>query len=116
MDRPSPPPRTVVDEAVESIRAAMVELQRCTARVQTMLGGPKYDERLASHLAWVTKQMSGNLDAMRKQEAAERKRWEGMTRAEEVEIVKSWLDELPEAERAELRAHLAVAVGGGLLS
>lgn len=117
LDHPPPPPRSVVDGAVESIQDAMAQLQVCTRKVSAMLEGGEYDDRLASHLSWLTRNMTGNLDAMRKQESAERMRLKSMTRAEEVELVKVWLDELPEQERAEIRAHLdQLGNGGGLLS
>lgn len=73
-----------------------------------MLEGSEYDERLASHLSWLTKNMASCLDAMRKQEAAERARLKGMSRGEEVELVKVWLEESP----IEVRQEIADYIGG----
>jgi hypothetical protein len=113
----------VVEATISSIRSAMEQLERCTEHVKAMLDGTEgkdgaeYDARLASHLSWLTRNMTGCLDAMRKQEAAERARWKSMGVAEEADLVRVWLDEAPEEQRAEIRAHLdELGAGGGLLS
>lgn len=101
---------------MEAIRDAMEQLRRCTAAVGVMLEG-EYDDKLASHLSWLTKNMSQCLDAIRKQEAAERARWKSMGVEEETGLVKVWLDEAPIGARAEIAEHLAgLGEGGGVLS
>lgn len=121
MDQPPPPPRSVVEEAVDSIRDAISQIRACTERVRSMLDGDAcskckrgaYDDRLASHLSWLARNMSANLDAMRKQESAERKRWTGSP-ADELEVVKVWYEEAPEEQRAEMRSFVVVDSRGVL--
>jgi hypothetical protein len=114
--------KTVTQNAVEAIQDAMGQLRECTAHVEGMLkacragGVEEYDVKLASHLSWLAKNASQCLDAMRKQEAAERARWKAMGRGEELDLVKVWLDELDQQGRAEIREHLAGLAEGGLLS
>jgi len=117
--RPKSPlqPRTVAEGTTESIGDAIEQLRACTKRVKAMLeSGEEYDSQLGSHLAWVAHKMAGCLDAMRKQEAAERARWKTQGLDEETALVKVWLDECPQQARAAIREHLAGLAEGGLLS
>lgn len=103
---------------MEAIRDSIEQLRVCTAAVKAKLAGmEEYDDRLASHLAWVTQKMASCLDSIRKQEAAERARWKTMGMDEETELFKVWLDECPAQSREEILAHLmALGRGAGLLS
>lgn len=97
----------------------MKQLNRCTVAVQAMLDSPdaEYDRELASHLSWLAKNAAACLDAMRKQESAERARWKSMGLEDELQLVKVWCDEAPQQARAEVAEHLAgLSEGGGLLS
>lgn len=112
-------PKTVLENAVGSIEDAMKQLNRCTVAVQAMLDSPdeEYNRDLASHLSWLAKNAAACLDAMRKQESAERARWKSMGLDDELQLVKVWLDEAPVNARAEVAEHVAgLAAGGGLLS
>lgn len=95
----------------------MEQLSRCTDKVQEMLNGEEYDWKLASHLSWLTRHMAANLDAMRKQEAAERLRWKTMSRQEELELIKVWLEEASVEDRQEIGQYIeGMGQGGGLLA
>jgi len=104
------------DASVASIRDAVAALRGCAARARAMLK-VKYDDRLASHLSWLTKNMVANLDALRKAEKEARNRAAEFTRDEEVELVKVWLEELDVRNRRELRSYIdEIDRGESLLS
>lgn len=93
------------DASVASIRDAVAALRGCAAKVRGMLK-VQYNDRLASHLSWLTKNMVANLDALRKAEKEARNRAASLTRDEEVAIVKVWLEELDVRSRKEVAEYI----------
>jgi hypothetical protein len=111
MDRPPPPPQSLTEATVESIRDALEVLDACRKQVKATLelgreAGAEYDAKLVSHLSWLTRNTAQVLDAIRKQEQAERKRGEMMSRDEELELVVVWSGELGPEQRRRLVDHL----------
>lgn len=70
-------------------------IDACLDRCRTMLAeGEEYDDKLASHVAWVTKYMAGSLSELRQLEKHEQRMVDDMTPEELHRVVVAYVHEL----------------------
>ena len=101
-------PQTVLDRARATVERAMTLLDDCVARVAEQLEDPKkkYDPRLASHLAYLSKHAVGALAELRKLEAHELRAVKAMTEEQKDQEVLGYLRAMPRDRRAAARVLL----------
>jgi hypothetical protein len=97
----------MLDRTRSTMGKACLALDGCVDRVTGMLVGGEYDKNLASHLAWLTKQLAGVTDALRKLEAHDAKTVSQMSPEKRDELVMAYLAALTPERRAVVIAKLA---------
>lgn len=101
---------SLVQAARVTIAKALDSLDQCVERVGKMLDkgvdGVGYDDKAASHLAWLTKHVAQILGEVRKLEVHDKNMVARMTAEEKDALVKAYLMDLPPERRAEFRALL----------
>jgi len=104
------------EELLDQLRASLLEGARALhgriLAIAKKLQGAKYNQKDASHLAWLTKQAAQVMGEVRKLDEAERKRLQQLTPA----LVLAWLRQLDASERARIlrEAEGQEARGSGL--
>lgn len=96
---------------------ACIALDSCVDRVTAMLADGEYDKDLASHLAWLTKQLAGVTDALRKLEAHDAKTVGTMSPEKRDELVMAYLQGLnPQRRAAVIQKLQAMQAQGSVLA
>lgn len=97
-------PVTLLDRARQTAGRAVDSLDDCVERVTVMLGHEKYDQRLASHLAYLAKHAIIVLGELRKLEAHDQRAVKAMTVEEKDAQVLAYVRDMPRDRRAQIRA------------
>lgn len=96
----------MLDRTRTTMGKACVALDSCVDRVTGMLAEGEYDKDLASHLAWLTKQLAGVTDALRKLEAHDKVVVAKMSPEKRDELVMEYLRGLTPQRRTVVIAKL----------
>jgi hypothetical protein len=96
----------MLDRTRATMGKACVALDACVDRVTAVLGDGEYDKDLASHLAWLTKQLAGVTDALRKLEAHDKAIVAKMSPEKRDELVMAYLKALTPARQRTIAAQL----------
>ena len=106
--------RSTMDRAVQT-------LDRCVERVTEILEADEYNNKLASHLAWLAKQLAGITGELRKLEAHEEKISKNMSPEKRHAVVMAYLRSLPHHRQREVAEEIkrmiaTVSTTGGMLA
>ena len=97
---------TMLDRARGTALRAVDSLDSCVERVTIMLGADKYDQRMASHLAYLAKHAIMVLGELRKLEAHDQRAVRAMTTDQKDAQVLAYVRDMPRDRRALVRAAL----------
>ena len=106
--------RSTMDKAVQT-------LDRCVERMSEKLDHAEYDNKDASHLAWLAKQLAGITGELRKLEAHEEKISKNMSPEKRHAVVMAYLKALPHHRQREVadeikRMLATITTTGGMLA
>jgi hypothetical protein len=106
----------MLDRTRATMGKACIALDSCVDRVTEMLAAGEYNKDLASHLAWLTKQLAGVTDALRKLEAHDAKTVGTMSPEKRDQLVIAYLDALTPERKTAVIARLQESTrAGGIL-
>ena len=99
---------SLLEKVRDTAAKATETLDVCITRVGEMLNNPDgpYNDKLASHLAYLTKYIAAVMESLRKLEAHDDKTVKGMSPAKKDALVQAYIADLPRDRRAALRAAL----------
>jgi hypothetical protein len=98
---------SLLDSARNTIAKGLATLDRCVDRVSAMLEDDElYDDKAASHLAWLLKNQSQIVGELRKLEAHDKRSVATMKPDEKDRLVWAYVEDLPVERRHQLRSRL----------
>lgn len=103
---------SLIRSAQEAVSVGTEALRRCITRVAKQLddaedNGEKYNDKLGSHLAYLSEPAARNLVALRQLEAHEKKMAEEMSPEDQDAMIAEYIRDLPRDRLAPIRAALA---------
>ena len=107
---------SILDRTRATLSKSCSALDSCIDRVTQTLAAGDYNKDLASHLAWLTKQLAGVTDALRKLEAHDSKTVASMSPEKRDALVMAYLQGLtPERQVAVIAKLNEWSKRGGML-
>jgi hypothetical protein len=103
---------SILDRTRVTLSKSCAALDACIDRVTTTLAEGAYNKDLASHLAWLTKQLAGVTDALRKLEAHDTKTVGQMSPEKRDQLVMAYLKGLPPQRQNAIADELRVMAAG----